>query len=68
MSEEYYGKNHCKNEMDLAHKQATVKMLKVLPLAFSYEAVPEIYQSCLYADVKANPNFMDDIKEALSVV
>jgi len=68
MSEEYYGKNHCRNEMDLAHKRAVEKMLKVLPLAFSYEAVPEIYQGYLYADVNTNPNFMDDLKQELSTV
>ena len=65
ISEEYYKKNHCRNEMDLAYKRYVEKMLKMLPIAFSYAAVPEIYNHINFADITVNPNFMENIKAEL---
>ncbi|QAA82539.1 toll/interleukin-1 receptor domain-containing protein [Aequorivita sp. H23M31] len=65
ISEEYYKKNHCRNEMDLAYKRYVEKLLLLLPIAFSYQAVPEIYNQINFADITATPNFMDKIKEEL---
>ncbi len=61
-SEEYYGKNHCRNEMDLAYKRSVEKLITILPVAFSYEAVPEIYTHINFKDITVNPNFIKDIE------
>ena len=63
ISEEYYKKNHCKNEMDLAYNRWVEKLIKMLPIAFSYEAVPEIYQHVIFTDVSENENFIEQIKK-----
>ncbi len=65
ISEEYYGKNHCRNEMDLAYKRSVEKLLDILPIVFSYQAVPEIYTHINFVDITVNPNFMDAVKETL---
>lgn len=61
ISEEYYKKNHCRNEMDLAYKRFVEKSLKMLPIAFSYAAVPVIYNHINFADITVNPKFMESI-------
>ncbi len=66
MSEEYYGKNHCKNEMDLAYKRSVEKLLHIMPIAYTFDCVPEIYTHINIADITVNPNFMDAIKKELS--
>lgn len=65
ISEEYYKKNHCRNEMDLAYKRYVEKLLHILPIAFSYAAVPVIYNHINFADITVNPNFMENIKAEL---
>jgi len=65
ISEEYYGKNHCKNEMDLAYKRSVEKLINILPIAFSYDAVPQIYTHINFSDITVNPNFMEGIKAEL---
>ena len=62
-SEEYYGKNHCRNEMDLAYKRSVEKLITVLPVAFSYDAVPPIYTHINFMDITVNPNFIKDIEK-----
>ncbi len=61
ISEEYYKKNHCRNEMDLAYKRFVEKRLKMCPIAFSFGAVPEIYNHINFADITVNPKFMESI-------
>ncbi len=65
ISEEYYGKNHCRNEMDLAYKRSVEKLLDILPIVFSYEAVPEIYTHINFLDITVNPNFMEAVQKTL---
>lgn len=65
ISEEYYKKNHCRNEMDLAYKRYVEKLLHLLPIAFSFASVPEIYTHINFTDITVNPKFMDKIKEEL---
>ena len=65
ISEEYYGKNHCKNEMDLAYKRHVEKLIALLPIVFSYEAVPEIYQHINFLDCSKNENFMEKVKSTI---
>lgn len=65
ISEEYYKKDHCRNEMDLAYKRYVEKLLKIFPIAFSSAAVPEIYTHINFADITVDPNFMEKIKAEL---
>jgi len=66
ISEEYYGKNHCKNEMDLAYKRHVEKLIDLLPIVFSYEAVPQIYQHINFLDTSKNPNFMEKVQSTIA--
>ncbi len=66
ISKEYYGKNHCQNEMDLAYKRSVEKLLKVMPIAYSFDFVPPIYTHLNINDITVTPNFMEKIKETLS--
>jgi len=65
MSKEYYKKNHCRNEMDLAYKRYVEQLIEINPIAFSFDCIPEIYTHIIAADIQVNPNFIDDIKEKL---
>lgn len=65
-SEEYYNKNHCRNEMDLAYKRSVEKLLNIIPIAFSYDAVPEIYNHINFSDVSVNPGFIEGVKAEIS--
>ncbi len=64
-SEDYYGKNHCRNEMDLAYKRSVEKMLTILPVAHSDQAVPHIYAHMNYVDATSNQQFFESIRKAL---
>ena len=65
ISKEYYKKNHCKNEMDLAYKRYVEKLIDIMPIAFSFDFVPEIYQHIIVADISVEKDFIEDIKEKL---
>lgn len=65
ISEEYYKKNHCINEMDLAYKRSVEKELKIFPIVFSFNCVPPIYTHINFLDITVNPEFMDAIRERL---
>lgn len=58
---DYYRKNHCRNEMDLAYKRHVDGRLRVAPLAIELGAVPEIYSVLNTIDVSARPDFIDDL-------
>jgi hypothetical protein len=66
ISEEYYGKNHCKNEMDLAVKRSVEKLIHLMPIVYSYDCVPEAFQHINFTDITVNPKFIDAIKEELT--
>ncbi|MCA0132131.1 toll/interleukin-1 receptor domain-containing protein [Winogradskyella alexanderae] len=66
MSEEYYGKNHCKNEMDLAYKRFVEELIDIKPIVFSFECVPDIYTHMNFLDINVIPDFINKIKEDLS--
>lgn len=61
VTDEYYKKNHCKNELDLAVNRFVEKRIKINMLAFNYEAVPEPYRTFNYIEVGKNPNFIETI-------
>lgn len=65
LSEEYYGKNHCRNELDLAYKRSVEKLLSIKMIAFTFKAVPEIYTHINFVDITVNPNFIETIKQEL---
>ena len=61
VSDEYYGKNHCKNEMDLAVNRYVEKLININMLAFNFEAVPTPYRTFNYIEIGKNPQFIDII-------
>ena len=68
ISEEYYGKNHCKNEMDLAVKRSVEKLIRLMPIVYSYDCVPEAFQHINFVDITVNKNFIEAIKSELNNV
>jgi hypothetical protein len=64
-SEDYYGRNHCRNEMDLAYKRLVEKKITILPIEVASGAVPPIYSTLNCMDARANPRFIEDIERAL---
>ncbi len=66
ISEEYYGKNHCRNEIDLAYKRSVEKLIRMMPIVFSYDCVPDIYTHINFVDISVNPGFIEIIKDELS--
>ncbi|HNP22900.1 MAG TPA: toll/interleukin-1 receptor domain-containing protein [Panacibacter sp.] len=65
ISEDYYKKNHCKNELDCAIKRWVEKLISIEAIAFSFSAVPEAYNSINFVDITKNPNFMEAITAQL---
>ncbi|MAZ26252.1 MAG: hypothetical protein CL868_04125 [Cytophagaceae bacterium] len=65
VTDEYYGKNHCRNELDLAVNRYVEKRININMLAFNYEAVPEPYRTFNYIEVGKNPDFINIITSNL---
>lgn len=63
ISEEYYKKNHCKNELDCAVKRWVEKLISIQAIAFSFSAVPEAYNTINFVDINKDPNFIETIKK-----
>ena len=66
MSDEYYSKNHCKNEMDLAFKRYVEELIDIHPIAFSFECIPDIYTHINTEITENNSNFLDKLYAKLS--
>jgi TIR domain len=66
-SDDYYAKNHTRNEMDVAYKRSVEKKIVILPVARSAQRVPEIYSHLNFVDALANPLFIEEIRKALLV-
>jgi hypothetical protein len=64
-SDDYYAKNHTRNEMDMAYKRSVEKKIVILPVAYAAQRVPEIYSHLNYVDAQANPLFIEDIQKVL---
>ena len=58
MSKEYYSKNHCRNEMDLAVKRSIENLIKLFPIAFSFDCIPEHYNHIIAGESVDKTNFM----------
>jgi len=64
-SPEYYGKPHCRNEIDLGYKRYVDKRMALLPVALTLDAVPPIYTQLNILIVDQNPTFIEDIRKRL---
>lgn len=64
-SPEYYAKNHCRNEIDLGYKRYVDKRIKLIPVALSLAAVPDIYTPLNIVLVDQDPAFFETIKKRL---
>lgn len=66
-SENYYGtRSHGRNEMDLAYKRYVEKSIRILPVAFSDESVPEIYNGLNYLNVTTETAFFSALAAELT--
>ncbi|MGM5469824.1 TIR domain-containing protein [Flavobacteriaceae bacterium LMO-SS05] len=65
MSEEYYRKNHCRNEMDLAVKRHVEKLIGLCIIALDYKYVPEEFTHINYVDVNQQADFMATLEKEL---
>jgi hypothetical protein len=65
MSQEYYKKNHCRNEMDLAVKRKIEKLINICIVTFDYKYVPEEFTNILLLDVKQQSNFMKTLQNEM---
>ncbi len=66
LSEDYYSKNHCRNEFDCAVKRKVEKLLNIQMIAFSDKAVPEAFNSFNYFEKNRNTDFMKTIEDILA--
>lgn len=58
MSQEYYKKNHCRNEMDLAVKRKIEKLINMCIVAFDYKYVPPEFSNITYVDITKQTDLM----------
>ncbi len=65
MSEEYYRKNHCRNEMDLAVKRHVEKLINICIIALDFKYVPEEFTNINLVDVNQNKNFIKTIQSVV---
>ena len=65
MSEEYYRKNHCRNEMGIAVKRHVEKLLGLCILALDYKYVPEELTHINYIDITKQTDFIGLLKKQL---
>ena len=66
LSEDYYSKNHCRNELDCAVKRKVEKLLNIQMIAFSDKAVPEAFNSFNYLEKNRNVDFIKTIEDTLA--
>ncbi|HEX5149850.1 MAG TPA: toll/interleukin-1 receptor domain-containing protein [Parafilimonas sp.] len=66
LSEDYYSKNHCRNELDCAVKRKVEKLLNIQLIAFSDKAVPEAFNSFNYFEKNRNADFIKSIEDTLA--
>ena len=66
VTDEYYGKNHCKNELDLAINRKVENLIKLNMLFFNFKAIPEPYKTFNHVEIKEEkPNVVEKIKSSL---
>lgn len=65
MSEDYYKKNHCRNEMDIAIKRKVEKLIGIFMIAFDYKCVPEEFTHINFVDLNKGTDFMSLLEKEL---
>jgi len=65
MSEEYYRKNHCRNEMAIAVKRHVEKLIGLCIIALDYKYVPEELTHINYVDINKQTDFIRVLKREL---
>ena len=65
MSDEYYKKNHCRNEMDLAVKRSIEERIRLFPIAFSFDCIPEHYNHIISGDSVNQNDFINELEKEL---
>ena len=65
MSEDYYKKNHCRNEMDIAVKRKVEKLIGIFMIAFDYKFVPEEFNHINFIDLNKEVDFISLLKDEL---
>lgn len=65
MSQDYYGKNHCRNEMDIAVKRKVEKLIGIFMITFDYKHVPEEFTHINFVDLDKGVDFMSLLKKEL---
>jgi hypothetical protein len=65
MSHEYYTKNHCINEMDLAVKRKIEEHINICILAFNPNHVPEQFTNLLFLDANKPSDFITNIEKEI---
>lgn len=65
MSEDYYKKNHCRNEMDIAVKRKVEKLIGIFMIAFDYKFVPEEFTHINFIDLTKEVDFISLLKDEL---
>lgn len=65
ISEEYYKKNHCRNEMDLAVKRKIEKLMSLCIIALDYKYVPEEFTNINFVDITKQKDFMTTLKKEI---
>ena len=65
MSEEYYRKNHCRNEMDLAVKRKIENLISMCIIALDYKFVPEEFTNINFVDITKQTDFITTLKKEI---
>jgi hypothetical protein len=65
MSQDYYNKNHCRNEMDIAVKRKVEQLISIFMITFDYKYVPEEFNHINFVDLKKGLDFMPILEKEL---
>ena len=66
MSKDYYAKNHCRNEMDLAVKRKIERLIDLCIIAFDFDYIPEEFRHINSIEINNQSDFIESIKQQLS--
>ena len=66
MSEVYYKKNHCRNEIDLALQRSTEKLMDMTIIAIEFDYVPAIFRKDNILVASVDPEFIEALKAQIT--
>lgn len=64
-SDDYYARNHTRNEMEIAYKRRVEQKIVILPILRSSTPMPAIYSHLTYFDAAADPRFIEELYRAI---